>query len=377
MIKVNRKVFVDMVKLVTTVVPSKATLPILQYVKMKLREGVLEFTSTDLDIRVVGSIGCRTDEEKQEAEICLPAKRLISILSLLTVPEVEINFVDDKSIVITAGKGKFNVYGLSPSEYPAGFETGVMARFVFNAKSLLDTIERVSYCVGQSETREILNSLHVFTEDNKVVFVATDGRRLSKDVIDIQEIAPGEKFFIPAKALNAIVACLSYDHLEGSKEAEVCSGEGIGQITNSTGSVSVTFRMNLGEFPNYKDVMTDTSKDQFVTLNVEEVASAAKRVSNFAISDGLSILMKIDKDKLIFNARASDIGSGEEEVEIKNSGVEEIEFLLNYKYLIDAVSNSGTKEVKLFTLTDRRPLTFVADGSNYAAVVMPMRKEGV
>jgi DNA polymerase-3 subunit beta len=135
--------------------------------------------------------------------------------------------------------------------------------------------------------------------------------------------------------------------------------------------------MNEGEFPDYKDVMTDTSGEKFTVLDVERVSSAAKRVSNFAGSDGTGILMKISGNKITFNARSSDVGTAEEEIEIQNNGVEEIEFLLNFKYLIDAVTNSGTKEVKLFTIADRRPLTFVADKGNYVAVVMPMRKEGV
>jgi len=377
MITVGRKPLVDMMKLVATGMSSKSTLPILQYVKLKLKEGDLEFTATDLDIRVVGTIGCN-NLEKQEAEICIPAKRLLSVLSLLNVPEVEINFVPDgKSITVVAGKGKFNIFGLEPGEYPFGFETGIMAKYVFNAKTLIDTIGRVSYCVGQSETREILNSLHLFEEDKQITFVATDGRRLAKDAIEVGDKETENKIFIPAKALNAIVSCISHDQNEGSKEVEVCCSGGIGQVTNSTGSASVTFRMNEGEFPDYKDVMTDTSGEKFTVLDVERVSSAAKRVSNFAGSDGTGILMKISGNKITFNARSSDVGTAEEEIEIQNNGVEEIEFLLNFKYLIDAVTNSGTKEVKLFTIADRRPLTFVADKGNYVAVVMPMRKEGV
>ena len=113
---ISKEAFLDAIQQVQHVVSTRTTLAILSNVLLRARDGVLELTTTDLDVGVSGSV--QADVEDAGATT-LPARRLATIIRELPANEIEFS-VDEKNIAsIKSGPSFFKVLGLTSEEFPA------------------------------------------------------------------------------------------------------------------------------------------------------------------------------------------------------------------------------------------------------------------
>ena len=74
--RISKEAFLDGLQKVQHVVSTRTTLPILSNVLLVAKDGRLQFTTTDLDVGMTGSVEAQIDKE---GATTLPAKRLVSI----------------------------------------------------------------------------------------------------------------------------------------------------------------------------------------------------------------------------------------------------------------------------------------------------------
>jgi len=100
---------------VQNVVGSRTTLPILSNVLLVARGGRLQFTTTDLDVGITGSVEA---EIEKEGATTLPVKRLVSIVRELPASEVEVSVDSKNHASIRSGPSFFKIIGLGETEFP-------------------------------------------------------------------------------------------------------------------------------------------------------------------------------------------------------------------------------------------------------------------
>ena len=91
--RISKEAFLDGLQKVQHVVSSRTTLPILSNVLLVAKDGRIQFTTTDLDVGITGSVEAQIEKE---GATTLPAKRLVSIIRELPASEVEVS-VDGKN----------------------------------------------------------------------------------------------------------------------------------------------------------------------------------------------------------------------------------------------------------------------------------------
>jgi DNA polymerase-3 subunit beta len=113
--KINRDYFGAGLQLVTNVVGSRKTMPILQNVLIEARSNKILLTTTNLDLGVRCSIQAEVTEE---GSTTLPVKELSRIVKELADIEVSVESSDKlKSTVSTRGS-VFNLIGIDSKEFP-------------------------------------------------------------------------------------------------------------------------------------------------------------------------------------------------------------------------------------------------------------------
>jgi DNA polymerase-3 subunit beta len=113
--RISKEAFLDGLQKVQYVVSSRTTLPILSNVLLVAKDGRLQFTTTDLDVGITGSVEAQIEKE---GATTLPAKRLVSIVRELPSSEVEVSVDAKNHASIRSGPSFFKIIGLGETEFP-------------------------------------------------------------------------------------------------------------------------------------------------------------------------------------------------------------------------------------------------------------------
>ncbi len=141
---ISKEAFLGAINQVQHVVSSRTTLAILSNVLLKAKDGILELTTTDLDVGVTCTVPCEVTEA---GATTLPARRLATIIRELPAEDIEIT-VEDKQLVI---KGRQREE--SQKDY---LHRGIAARQFARSFVLADGME-----VGEAALRNGLLTIEV------------------------------------------------------------------------------------------------------------------------------------------------------------------------------------------------------------------------
>jgi DNA polymerase-3 subunit beta len=232
-------------------------------------------------------------------------------------------------------------------------------------------IERTMYAASVDETRYNLNGvyLEVLEESGQLRMVATDGHRLASvdRVVGPDTTALASGVIVPRKGLAELKRLADEDDTE---EIELAF-EGNNGLARR-GNVTLVMRLIEGEFPNYDQVIPKQLDRQLV-LSAELLLHALRRVSLLSSERSRAVTLALTDGQLVISSSNPDLGEAREELDVDYSG-EPLTVGFNAKYLIDALSVSGAKEVRFGLHDELSPAQLVpTDDEGTLAVVMPMR----
>jgi DNA polymerase-3 subunit beta len=227
------------------------------------------------------------------------------------------------------------------------------------------------YSASVDETRYNLNGvyLEVLQDSGKLRMVATDGHRLAcvDRFVGEDAAALASGVIIPRKGLAELKRLVDADDAD---EIELAF-EGNNGLAKR-GNVTLVMRLIEGEFPNYQQVIPASLEHQLV-LAVDPLLHALRRVSLLSSERSRAVTLGLSNGKLTLTSSNPDLGDAREELDIDYAG-EALSIGFNSKYLIDALSVSGAKEVRFGLQDDLSPTQLVpTDDEDTLAVVMPMR----
>lgn len=342
-------------------VSPRTTLPILANVLLEAQEGILTLTATDLDIGIQYKIPVNISES---GSTTLPAKRLFGIIRELPEGDVEISVNNTHVTVITCGSAYFKIMGLGREEFPKLPEFPEAKTFELPQSLLKDMINKTSYAMCHDESRYVLNGAYLVAKLNKIIMVATDGRRLAfiEKHADLPKGTEIESI-IPSKTVQELVKLLG---TEGSVSIALAKN----QIAFKLPNCIIISRLVEGNFPNYKQVIPDRL-EQKVTLNKEEFFSAVKRSTLITNDRSNSIKLNFIPHRLVISANAPDVGESRESINIAYEG-KEIEVAFNPNFIIDVLKSIEDQEI-LLEVTDGANPGIIRTGPEFLYVIMPMR----
>ncbi|MBV9128696.1 MAG: DNA polymerase III subunit beta [Verrucomicrobia bacterium] len=346
---------------VQSVVSTRTTLPILSNVLLQARDGHVTLTTTDLDVGVRGTIEAQIEEE---GATTLPARRLFSIIREL--PSGEIKFESDGKNVasITSGHSFFKVLGLPEDEFPPLPKFENAKTYALQQSALKDALKKTSFAISTDETRYVLNGVLCSLRDNKLVLVATDGRRLAMVDLDLPMDAEQEtSVIVPAKAINELSRLLR-------DEGEVTMRLGANQVAFELNGTLLISKLIEGNYPNYKQVIPSETKER-ISLERETFLNAVKRVALLTSEKSNSVKLMFTKDNVDIAANSPEIGEARESVPIKYGG-REFSIAFNPEFLMAPLRALSNDEVFLELIDEMSP-GVVKVNAPFLYVLMPMR----
>jgi DNA polymerase-3 subunit beta len=240
--------------------------------------------------------------------------------------------------------------------------------FTFNVPSLIRGFKSVMYSSSVSTIRPVLGSVMLSSQEDSVVFVATDSFRLAEKVIGVKKHKEFNQILIPFKNIADIIHSLE----DYKDDIEVYLNEN--QISFTSKDLYITSRVIDGAFPDYKQIIPKETKTEVIVLKNDLVSSL--RISNIFSDKFSQVIFHINpKDKIFkITTKNLDVGENENNLDAVIKG-DEITISFNYKYIVDCFQSIEGDSVSLSFVDNSKPMVIrgVSDKS-FLYLVMPMNK---
>lgn len=362
---ISRERFLQPLQLVSGAVERRHTLPVLANVLIKVGEGALWLTGTDLEVELISSVALEGDFE--EGEITVPAKKLFDICRGLADGS-DIHFqLDANKAIIRSGRSRYTLSTLSAEDYPNLEDWEGEVEFELSRAKLKHLIDSTHFSMAQQDVRYYLNGMSLETEEHLVRTVATDGHRLALCRMEYTEaVLPTRQVIIPRKGVLEISRLIEED----DKLVKVQIGSN--HIRIFSNDFIFTSKLVDGRFPDYRRVLPRDG-DKVITADKGALKNAFSRAAILSNEKFRGVRLNLSAQELKITANNPEQEEAEEIVDVNYQG-DSLEIGFNVAYLIDVFNSLNSENVKI-TLSDSNSSALIEDAGDDSAlyVIMPMR----
>ena len=359
--KITRSQFLEGLKTVQNIVPSKGALQIIQNIMLEARGNRLYLTTTDLDISILCVVAC---DVSGEGATTLPAKLLFNTIAKAPEGMVEVDVDAQDRAVIKAGSSASKLSGMSVVDYPALPKDSDSFEYVLPQITLREMLRKTAYAASQDDTRKTLKGVLTSFKGGKLTMVATDGRRLALVEHEIELPAEAEKdVILPSKVVNELQRSLTTD---GDVRITIEKT----QIAFKMGQTKVYSKLLDEVYPNYRQVIPESCTER-ISVDRQLLLSALDRASVMTVEESNSIRLTFDSNQLIVSSRAAEVGEVRDIVPIKYDGAK-IEIVFNPNYVMDPLKAIDEDEITM-ELNDGTKPALIKCSVPFLYVMMPLR----
>mgnify|MGYP005838975917 CR=1 FL=1 len=372
-LKIDRDHFVTGLQQVSNVVGTRASMPVLNNVLIKISGGQMALTTTNLDLGIRCSIKA---EAEGDVSITLPVRKLLNIVKALPNKEVTIDFSGSNLVKITSGGSKFKIMGIAEEEFPPLPSFADEHEFVIDQVMLHQMLRNVAYAQSSDENRHMLNGVFFNFSNAKLTVVATDGRRLAlcDHNMEIAEDNAGS-FILPAKTVAELLRLLGHgnDVKVTFNDRQVAFEISIDEKKDESGLSNCIYLVSKiveGHYPNYKQVIPKEIEHR-IKIDRELFQECVQRASLVTSDKNNSVKIKVGKNLLEISGSSPEVGEAHESIAIAYEGPD-VQVAFNPQFLMDPLKALVKDEVYFEFKDDLSPGLFKTLDS-FMCVIMPLR----
>lgn len=357
------------IRIVERATAMKGLQPVLANILIEsVDNATLKFTATDLDLTVIAMVQAQV---VQEGKITLPAKKLSDIVSRLSESLITFKLEEEtNSVNITSKNTKFDIIGISASEFPVVVELVELSSenaIEIELKPFAKAIKQAGFAAAGYETNNLLSGVVCDISENILEMASTDGNRLARVREKIENKGKTGQLIIPSKTLQEFIKMSSFIEEDFVK----IYTEKTKLIIKSENTMIIS-RLMEGQYPKYNQLIPQDSPKE-ATVNISQLISSLERVA-IMVNERTSIVkFEFKENKLVLSADTPDSGKSEDEIEIDYTH-EELKIAFNYKYVLDSLKNMETTEVKI-GLNSSLSATVLKPNNeeDYVCLIMPVQ----
>lgn len=342
---------------------SKATLPILNNVLIRVDKKQVSLITTNLDMAIIDYLPV---SESEDGVITVPARLLAEFVSNLPRGEnTEIILKDDK-ITIKAGSYSSTINGTPADDFPELPEINEKSAVVYKigVDEFKASLSQVIIAASGDLTRPALTGVYFNTDDGILRVAATDGYRLTEKKL-IDKVESEVKAVVPANTLQEVLRSINDD----VDEVEISFSEDLARFR--FGEVEIISKLIDASYPEYQKLIPKDPKIK-LELNREELIRVAKLAALFSKSVGGAIICEaIEPDTFAVKSIANEFGENDSKIQTEVSEGGRVN--VSSRFLLDAL-NCLDDSVIEFEFTDRVSPVLLKNkhSDRYTHIVMPL-----
>ena len=364
--KIEQNQLVGPLQLVSGAVEKRQTLPVLSNLLLKVEDGILTITATDLEIEMSANIQLKG--ESLDGDITVPARKLVDICrSLSSDKEITFN-LEENRLKLSSARNKFSLSTIPAQEFPNIEDTVFTTKFEIFSSQLKSLIEKTQFAMAQQDVRYYLNGMLFEIDNDNLLTVATDGHRLALSKMSLENKISDNlvQAIVPRKGVIEASKLLS------SSEQTSIIELNTNHLRITQGNYVFTSKLVDGRFPDYEKVLPKNA-ERILLCNRENVKDAFTRASILCNEKFRGVRLTLDSSKLTIHANNPEQEEAEIELDVDYSN-KPMEIGFNVSYLLDALNAIKSEDVK-FNLGDSNSSVLIesSEDSSSLYVVMPMR----
>ena len=358
----EKKLLADAVAGVSRAVTPTSAIPVLQGILLKADGFKLELTGYDLEMAITTTVEANVTDP---GEIVLPARLFGDMIRSLAADEVQLASDDALSTHISGGITEYDLMGMSAADFPDLPAPGADFACEIDAGELAGMIGTTIYAVSTDDKKPAHTGELFSIEPGEVTMVALDGFRLA---ITKHPVATDRELgiVVPAKTAAEVA------RLMGESGGPIRVDANRRYVVFAGGNYTIMSRLIEGEFLNYKTVVPEGFKTR-VIVDVPAFEKAIERCA-IIITERLKNPLRITFGEASIDIRCqTPLGRVSDSLPAEIEG-EKVEIGFNYRYLLDALRNSGCDRVIMELSGPLSPVKLMpAEGDEFLFLVLPVR----
>ncbi len=355
------------INLISGVINSNNTLPILDNFLFELEGNQLKITGSDLETTISTVVEV---ESGDNAIIAVPSKILSDTLK--TFPDQPLTFIqkEDNLMEIVSEQGNYQIALESAEEYPQAPEVQDASTSTLQADVLSEAISKTLFATGNDELRPVMTGVFFQAGKDNFKFVATDAHRLVKYTRKDLKADESAEYIMPKKPLNLLKNILAGNNENVTVEYNQTN------TRFSFQNIVLTCRLIDGKYPNYEAVIPKENPN-VLTINRNLFLTSLRRVAIFSNKTTNQVRLKLSGSSLNINAEDLDFASKAEERLPCDYNGNDMQIGFNSKFLIEVLNNLQSDDITLEMSEPSRagiikPVDGLEEGEEILMLVMPV-----
>ena len=322
----------------------------------------LRVAGCDLDLTIETTVGV---SGTRAGVVVAPARLLVDIVRSLEPGAVSLE-VAEEELRISSGRAEFSVRTFNADDFPRLPGRDGQAVSV-PAAEFSDALRQVVPAAATDDNRPMLTGVLLTSESGSGLrMVATDSYRLAKrELPGTTMLSEGQKVLVPARALSELQRILSSADTLTVRLGTTDAGFDVGPVV-------LTTRLIEGEFPNYNQLIPQSSPNRLV-VSREPLVEAVRRMRLLIRESTTPVRLNLRPEGIELSVATQDLGQAKEDIDAKYEGAE-MTIAFNPAYLLEAVDAAGGEEVVVEMIDALKPAVIrPSDGQDYIHLLMPVR----
>ncbi len=346
------------------IISSNNTLPILNNILLKTENGLLNISSTNLEVAITTHIRCKIEEE---GETTVLAKTITELVNNLPNKNITLE-TQNNELKIEAENYHTNIKTLSSEEFPLIPNIEKQNSLNLNSQELKTAADQVVYAASKNQTQPELSGVLFRVEGKIIKIVATDRYRLAEKTFNInQENTTTHDLIVPSKTI------LELSRIIGNNKGKIEMVINETQISFEIEGTRIISRLVEGQYPDYQQIIP-ASFLTTITTKKQALVNALRASGIFSQnSNSIRLEYNLDEQKLTLSSESQELGKSVVDLESKIEGGSGL-ILLNNHYMLDCLANIDAEEVLIKIVDDSSPSLITPKGRNdYIYLVMPIK----
>ncbi|MGA2033451.1 MAG: DNA polymerase III subunit beta [Thermoguttaceae bacterium] len=357
-----------------SVAPTRSPKPILQNLKLDVGGETAILMGTDLEVGIrieVTGIAIETP-----GQIVLPISRFLSILRESADEKLSLES-DGQRTLIRGQRSEFQLPSENPDEFPVviGFEE--QKYHELPARFFREIVRRTVFATDNESTRYALGGVLLELTSDKIIAVATDGRRLARQegpAKSVGEQPSGDQAIadrntiIPSRAMQLLERALA------DNDANIQLAARDNDVLIKSGRATIYSRLVEGRFPKWRDVFPRRENTVRVELTVGPLYAAVRQAAIVTSEERRGVDFTFASGTLVLAAHGAEYGESHVELPIAYDGAE-LPVTLDPRYLVDFLRVLDPEKNLIMELRDKESAVVCSTDDGYAYVIMPLARD--
>ena len=359
-VQFDRQELADALQAVCSVAASRTPKPILQCVRIDAETDLLRLSVTDMELSLRHIV---THVEVDEPGEILVVADTIARIVRECADETMVAETEGNTLHIRGAGSHFQIVTQDVGDFPAIPDMESDPDFTIEHAAMARIIEWTSFAAARESTRYAINGVLWEAEEDSLIAVATDGRRMSFARTSIESSGGSSRAIIPIKALGLL------NRLSCDADARVGVRITSNQVLIKMAGAVVSSSLVEGRFPRYQDVIP-TDCDRSAMINTAEFLGALKRAALLTNEESKGVRLAFSEGELTLSSRAPEQGEATVSFPVEYAG-EPMDIGFNPAFLMDVMRVVHADKIEFVMKQAERP-GLVRLGENFVYVVMPV-----